>query len=181
MNKKHILLLCILCFFPFRAMSKATSDEVIQEIEGRAQGTSYRIVYYGTERAKVVTAIETLLSKIDKIFSNYREDSSVSKFNSSQSTDWIEVEPELLSLVAASLSISEDTQEAFDITICQLLKLWGFGPYKRKIKASIPDSQDIALTLKKVGYRNLTIRSHPPSLKKAFPDLLIDLSGIAQG
>jgi thiamine biosynthesis lipoprotein len=147
---------------------------------GETQGTFYHIRYSGKEQRDLQEAVEEFLADFDRIFSNYRPDSEVSQFNRHPSTEWFSVSPSLERLVATSLQFSIKTEGAFDITIGALLKIWGFGPYKRADPA-VPDAAAIAAALRQSGYRRIETRSEPPSLRRKVPGLEIDLSGIAQG
>ncbi|RZA27314.1 MAG: FAD:protein FMN transferase [Proteobacteria bacterium] len=153
-----------------------------QDFDGKAQGTTYRIRYFGPSEKLIAPDIEKRLQEIDRVFSNYRKDSAIELFNAKRSKDWQTVPSELARLVIKAKEFSELTSGAFDITIGQLLKVWGFGPYKsHSKKKTIPTDAAIAEALARSGYRKLEAKLDPPSLKKLNPDILVDLSGIAQG
>ena len=147
---------------------------------GETQGTHYHIRYSGREQRELQGAVEMFLADFDKIFSNYRPDSEVSRFNRHPSTEWFPVSLSLERLVAQSLHLSVKSEGAFDITIGALLKVWGFGPYKR-LDSAVPDASAIVASLKQSGYQHLETRPEPPSLRRKVSGLEIDLSGIAQG
>jgi thiamine biosynthesis lipoprotein len=69
--------------------------------------------------------VEKELAVFDKVFSNYRPDSDISRFNQQSETDWFAVDPDLVTLVDYSRKISEKSRAAFDITIGPLLRVWG--------------------------------------------------------
>jgi len=62
--------------------------------------------------------------------STYIPESDVSRFNLSDSTDFISVNPETANVVARAIQISEQTDGAFDITVGPAVNLWNFGPDK---------------------------------------------------
>lgn len=151
-----------------------------QIIEGLTQGTSYRILYLGAADPLLPAAIEKRLKEIDLVFSNYRPDSEISRFNAQKSLDWFPVSSELVSLVAFAETISQATAGAFDLTIGPLLQVWGFGPYK-KASQDVPSEAAIRKAQALVDFRRLAWRKNPPALQKKEANLLVDLSGIAQG
>lgn len=165
---------------PSLRVKSGAEAERIHFFQGMAQGTQYHIRYRGHEQPDLPMLVEDFLADFDRIFSNYRPDSEVSRFNQHPSTEWFSVSPALERLVAESLRLSIKTEGAFDISIGALLKLWGFGPYKRLLP-SLPDSAAIAAALKQSGYQNLETQQEPPALRRKVFGLEIDLSGIAQG
>lgn len=149
-------------------------------LEGAAQGSTWHVLYNGKEQPDLQTAVDQELAKFDKIFSNYRPDSDISRFNRQSSTDWFPVDSDLVVLVEHAHQVSKKSRGAFDITIGPLLRVWGFGPFKTK-DHSIPSDTAIAEARKDVDYKKLLSRRQPAALKKLNPKLYVDLSGVAQG
>ncbi len=149
-------------------------------LEGAAQGSTWRVLYNGKEQPDLQAAVEKELANFDRIFSNYRPDSDISRFNRQSTSEWFNVDPDLVTLVEFAQSVSEKSRGAFDITIGPLLRVWGFGPFKTK-DHKIPGDADIAAAKKDVDYKKLQSRRKPAALKKLNPNIHVDLSGIAQG
>jgi thiamine biosynthesis lipoprotein len=149
-------------------------------LEGAAQGSTWRILYNGKEQTDLQAAVDKELAAFDGIFSNYRPDSDISRFNRQRSTDWFPVDADLVRLVEFSHAVSEKSRGAFDITIGPLLRVWGFGPFKTK-DHKIPSDADITAAKKDVDYKKLLSRRKPPALKKLNANIHVDLSGVAQG
>ncbi|HET9235608.1 MAG TPA: FAD:protein FMN transferase [Oligoflexus sp.] len=163
---------------PLTAQSKGKTEPHI--LEGAAQGSTWRVLYNGKEQPGLQALVEKELAAFDKIFSNYRPDSDISRFNQQSGNDWFAVDPDLVTLVDYSHKVSEKTRGAFDITVGPLLKVWGFGPFKTK-DHKVPSDADITAAQKEVDYKKLLSRKKPPALKKLIPHLHVDLSGVAQG
>ncbi len=123
--------------------------------------------------------IEFALRQVDERMSTYKPDSEVSRFNETTSTDWFDISRETATVVARALEISQASDGAFDVTVAPLVKLWNFGPNKGDF--ALPKDEMIARVVESIGYRNLTVRLDPPSLRKDLPPLQIDLSAIAKG
>jgi FAD:protein FMN transferase len=157
-------------------------DEPV-EIQGGTMGTTYSVklveIPHGLTAEELQARIDARLETVNDLMSTYRPDSELSRFNASRSIDWFPVDPELVNLVSLALSISAMSNGAFDITVGPLVNLWGFGPDQHAFR--IPDEDLIAQTRQRVGYEKLAFRLDPPALRKAHPDIYVDLSGIAKG
>jgi len=122
--------------------------------------------------------IDTLLESINQEMSTYIADSSLSRFNQAQTTDWFPISNELLHVIQNAQMISQASDGAFDITVMPLVNLWGFGTTK---VVSFPSQQQVYQTRKKIGYQFLKIQQYFPAIRKQRPNLTIDLSAIAKG
>jgi len=160
---------------------------VNREHSGKTMGTDYIVKvarFPGTDDwQKVAVAIQSRLDTIDKMMSTYRHDSEICRFNASSSTeDWFSVSKETVYVVQTALEISQLTEGAFDVTVAPLVRHWGFGANGKQQAKSFEDLKSEAVLLKEqTGYEKLLVRLEPPALKKAIPELTIDLSAIAKG
>jgi thiamine biosynthesis lipoprotein len=126
------------------------------------------------------TALVARLAALEAIFSTWRPDSALSRFNASPSTDWHPVPAELARAVLLARDISDRTGGAFDITVAPLVALWGFGPHARA--GPPPDASALAAARARVDYRRLAARLTPTAaLRKTDPALTVDLSSLAKG
>lgn len=123
--------------------------------------------------------VDERLAEINRLMSTYDPESELSRFNRLNSSDWFAVSAETAEVVAAALEIAERTSGAFDPTVGPVVNLWGFGPDKSRTE--LPTDEAIAAALTRVGYEKVSVRSDPPALKKAIPEIYLDLSGIAKG
>ena len=123
--------------------------------------------------------LRQVLDDIEGLASTYMQDSELSQFNRTSSTDWIEVSQRLCHLVTRALAVSELTHGAFDITVGPVVNLWGFGPAGNRDEP--PADADIEVLLARVGFGKLQTACDVPALRKAHADLYIDLSGWAKG
>lgn len=144
-------------------------------IQGRAQGTTYSIKYYGEIDQITNREIDSLLTEIDHSMSTYNSNSLISTFNSPE-TRKIKMDKHMINVLKASYDYHKLTKGFFDVTVYPLLKLWGFGPngYKRS-----PSLGEIDSVRNLIGMRNLRLRNE--YLIKRRNNISIDLNGIAQG
>ncbi len=163
----------------FISLLTACSEQAVQKLEGSAQGTTYHISYWSespVDAKDIQTSIKNELDNIDKMLSNYRPDSVIETFNSTENTDSQEVGNEIISLVRIAQTIHKATQGCFDLTIKPLFDLWGF----RGEELTIPDESKILKTLGQIGMEKLEIIDETHMRKKQ-ANLKVDLSSIAQG
>lgn len=153
-------------------------------ISGRTMGTSYHISIVAPldgelNREELQLKIDSRLQEINQRMSTYITDSELSQINKAKAQQWVEVSAETAMIIDTALQISEKTAEAFDITVGNLVNLWGFGPDINL--HAVPDSERITATLALCGYQNLEVQLNPPRVKKFNDTLYLDLSGIAKG
>lgn len=174
--------LIVLAFVGLNHSAYSQSGLPILETRGQTMGTSYMVKIFAPP-AKLAKdwreQIDAELRRVNDQMSTYLESSELSRFNKSDSTQWIEVSRKTASVVEKSLEIFELSGGAFDVTIAPLVNAWSFGPGKRNL--SPPDPATIASGLENVGSGGISVRIDPPALRKSNPKLTIDLSAIAKG
>lgn len=179
--QKILFILLLLCLV-IGCDNKKTPPYPFTQV-GETEGTTFHIkastLPANLTIVQLQTQINTLLSKIDAQMSTYKKDSELSLFNQNFSTDWQAVSPELFTVIKEAQKISEFSNGAFDITVGGLVNLWGFGPDPMKFTA--PADALIKEKLGKIGYHHLSLQKQPLAIKKAVPDLYVDLSAIAKG
>jgi FAD:protein FMN transferase len=152
-------------------------------LSGPTMGTTYTVKVAAApaniDSHAVRVVIDDVLARIDRSMSGYRGDSEISRFNASSSTEWIDVSPDVATVVQAALEISELSHGAFDVTVAPLVNAWGFGAAQPP--ASVPDDASIAAIRDRVGYQKLHARAEPPALRKEASEIAVDLNGIAPG
>lgn len=158
----------------------------IEAIAGETMGTTYQVKYVAgrgpgvSRRETLQSGIAEILAEIDRQMSTYREDSELSRFNASRSTDWIPVSRELATVIETARTISHRSGGAFDVTVKPLIDLWGFGSGP-PMPPTVPDAETVAAARARVGFRHLSVRAAPAALKKDIPALEVDLGAIAPG
>lgn len=155
------------------------SEQAFQKIQGYAQGTTYHISYWPespVDTKRIKTSIETEFGTIDKMLSNYRDDSTIETFNSTENTESLAVGTEIVSLVRVAQVVHQASQGCYDLTIKPLFDLWGF----QNEKQTVPQESAILKTMTQIGMANLQVVDDT-HLRKKRADLKVDLSSIAQG
>ena len=149
-------------------------------VQGEALGTTWvvkSVEAYSPESEKALRAIvEGALADVDAQMSTYRSDSDLMVINQSQSTDPVDIQSELRTVLAESLEIGSQSDGAFDVTVGPLVQAWGFGPDDQRT----PPKADVLEELKSiVGQDKLVLDGS--RLRKIHPEVEIDLSAIAKG
>ena len=161
----------------FQSLDKVTLD-------GATMGTSYKVVIATGpaefDSAKLQTVIDARLAEIDALMSTWRDDSELSRFNASTSTDWFPVSSETATVVAESLRVADESSGAFDPTVLPLVRIWNFGKGRRD-ELTPPTDEQLAAIRPSIGYSNVEVRNDPSALRKKLPGVELDLSGIAKG
>ena len=158
----------------------------LAEIRGRTMGTTYMVKWYSDDRTEqtitkmeVQIAVEKRLRRVNDQMSTYLKSSEISRFNTSESTDWFPVSPEFATVVKEALEVSRITGGAFDVTVGPLVDRWRFGATDPA--ESIPDDAELDQLLGKIGYQKLDVRLAPAAIRKTIPQVQINLSAIAKG
>ncbi|MDR1847111.1 MAG: FAD:protein FMN transferase [Bacteroidales bacterium] len=176
-NMKVIFETVCLSFVVLIAVSCGGKQASVERItlDGLIQGTYYHIVYYSptTDNSlQVKQGINRIFKAVDASLSLWNEESVLSKANNGEN---IELDSIFIDNFNLSQEISKLTDGAFDITIGNLVKAYGFAN-KQRIKLS--DAQIDSL-LQGVDYRKVAITADK-RLKK-LPVTSLDFNAIAQG
>ena len=164
------LLLFLILNLTFSSCMQIPSKYIFNQ--GTVYGTYYSIKYESPDGTDLQQEIDNKLSKYNRIFSHYEKESTISKINNN-----IDVipEPEFITCFKKAMEISAITNGAFDITAGPLVNAWGFGPEERKnMSQEIVDS-----LLQFTGFEKVACIDN--KIKKAFPEMKLDMSAIAKG
>jgi thiamine biosynthesis lipoprotein len=165
------------------AACDSTSKLPQYELSGSALGTTFSVLLVapGEEfsadplQARILETID----RVDQLASTWRDDSELSRFNSSEETEWVTTSIEFCEAIQQVLEISELTGGAFDVTVGPLVNLWGFGPGGEVRQP--PAEDDVLATKAETGYQNLQANCDIPAVKKQSRGIYVDLSGWAKG
>ncbi|CUA83647.1 FAD:protein FMN transferase [Pseudidiomarina woesei] len=150
-------------------------------VSGETMGTTYHIRYVTANPRhapeKVKERVDAVLQQINSQMSTYDPQSELSQFNQRYTTEPVVVSRALETVVRRALEIGAETDGLLDVTVGPLVNLWGFGPLARPDK--VPTETELAEVRDQIGYQHLSVDNH--QLRKAIPDLYVDLSTIAKG
>lgn len=145
-------------------------------------GTTYivKLVFINADEKKlrIEQSLDSILANFNQQMSTWIDDSEISIFNNSLSTDLYKTSDEFFYVLEQGKKINEETNGAFDYTIFPIAEFWGFGPGVNQKKENLkkPDIENI---LSYVGTNKIQLEY--PYVKKLHPKVQLDLNAIAKG
>ncbi|XXE08101.1 FAD:protein FMN transferase [Pseudomonas sp. Z1-29] len=133
--------------------------DTLERFDGPTMGSRYSVQYVrhaATPGPNVVQAeVEKILAEVDRLFSTYRSDSEIERFNALPGGSCLTMPGPVFELVRVGEQLSSQSHGAFDLTVEPLLNLWGFGPQSRR--EAVPSAEALALARRQVGHGYLRI------------------------
>jgi thiamine biosynthesis lipoprotein len=162
----------------FAPVSRAAPARGWMHRDEAIMGTSIHVECWVDDRATGEAAIAAVIAemhRIDAAMSPYKEASELSRVNREAAAGPVPISGELFELIARSISFSELSDGAFDITYAAAGHLYD---YRRGIR---PDDETLAAARAAIGYRNLILDPAAKTLRFARAGVRIDLGGFAKG
>lgn len=165
------------------------------QIQGAIFGTTFHISYKdpstGVDKATVLSDVESRLSELDLIFSTYKANSELSRFNRLDAMPVIgekkvfsalnslSVSHEFIDVLNLSRQVYTQSNHSFNPAIGPLVELWGFGP---KVSLSnfeaTPKQENIDKALAQIDF---TAVKNIDQLLYKTSAVRVDFSAIAKG
>ena len=145
-----------------------------------AMGSTYSIVVYGEDEARLRAAVEDASEearRLDHLLSNYIASSEWSQVNREAASKPVRISTELFQLLAACVEYSRESDGAFDITVGPLMRVWGF--YKGT--GHLPHRADVRGALDRMGYQNIVLDPAAHTVRFGKEGLEMDPGGIGKG
>ncbi len=168
--------------FLVSAIGSSSGVERLFRIErsAPAMGTTYTVEIYGRDKGVMQAAAESALEeagRIDRMLSNYRPESELSRVNQQAADQPVKISQELFDLLTTCLEYSRASQGAFDITVAPLMKVWGFY----KDSGRLPDRAEVRAALGQIGYRNVELSPASRTVRFARHGVSLDPGGVGKG
>lgn len=145
-------------------------------------GTRYNITLKlpkGQSVNQIQTGVDQKLKELNDIATTYDESSELMRFNRSPLGLPTSISPVLHDLLKESKNVHQLTYGAFDVTVCRLVQLWGFGS---QVRSGRPSDEEIANAMKNIGFDSVALSAAADELwATRNKDVAIDLSSIAKG
>jgi thiamine biosynthesis lipoprotein len=151
--------------------SLTVSDEIM--------GTTFSVTVRGTSPVLAIAAEAALeeAHRVDRLLSNYREDSEWSVLNRTAGHAAVRVSDELFALLARCDAHSRATDGAFDLTVGPLMRAWRFF----RDEGAMPTASALAEARRHVGYDNVHLNARERSVRFARPGVELDPGGVGKG
>lgn len=143
-------------------------------------GTSVRVeVYGGTPVSRQQAADEAFLAiaEVDRVMSDYRDDSELARINRAAATQAMAVSDPLFAVLSAADRVARESNGAFDITMRPLSVMWGL----KSSTPRTPSPADLSAVRALVDFRNLQLDSRTRTVHLARSGMALDLGGVAKG
>lgn len=135
-----------------------------------AMGTIVSQKIYAPYGAKHAEKINLAIASVEDVISRRVEGSAVSILNEKGSVS----DSDTAQIIKNCITLSEETEGAFDVTIGKVVDLWKIG----QDDAAVPDEKELEELLLAVGYENLSVDAADISLSSG---ALVDLGAVGKG
>jgi thiamine biosynthesis lipoprotein len=168
------------------ALSPITTTRTAAEGDARTKeyrflmGTSVSVEAFGgdeADRRAAVAEAFAAVAEVDRLMSNYRDDSELALINGRAAREPVRVSDPMLSVLQAAQEVSARSEGVFDITVGPLVRLWGFHDRQ----PHVPTPVELERVRGLIGYRNLVIDSGAHTVRFRRDGVELDLGGIAKG
>src|SRR5262249_38168481 len=143
-------------------------------------GSVYTVVAYGEDRAKLVAAVDQAFEevrRIDRMLSNYKKDSELSRINRDAGLALVPVSEEMFRLLEACGRDTRESEGAFDISVGPLMKIWGF--YKGS--GRLPHRAEVRGVLGRIGFSKVQLDASNRTVRFTTAGMELDPGGIGKG
>lgn len=150
----------------------ADNGSFYYNIQGRAEGTSYNIIYQDSEDRDFQSEIEELLANFEKSLSVYDNESIISRVNRNED---VEIDDYFYTVFSRAKEISAQTENTFDISAEPLFRAWGFSSQDK----CPPNREQIEEMIKYIGMDKISIKDR--RIVKDHPNIVLNVNAIAKG
>jgi thiamine biosynthesis lipoprotein len=172
--QKIFLLILILNCLPAKSQQRFRFSEP-------KMGSPFNLTFYAGDSAKaeqLAAAAFRLVDSLNAIFSDYLPDSELNQLSLTAGTDsFFSASPLLFEVVARSKKASLQSNQAFDITIGPLSRLWRNARREKRF----PSSREVMEAKKLTGMNNIILEPAQKRIKLLLRGMQLDLGGIAKG
>jgi thiamine biosynthesis lipoprotein len=175
----------IMTFLFFASLSHMTTMQAVEMeiLSGRAMGTSYSLKLaspFETDNIQeVANLVKDELERIEAIFSLYRTESELSRWNAASEGEWLDVSEDLYRVTEFAIELSQQTDGAFDPTVRPLMELWQINSLSDSWQP--PTTEAIQLTKKHIGVTHVELRTTPWAILKRHGQVKLDLNALVEG
>ncbi len=117
------------------------------------------------------------ITRIEKLISSWDQNSQTSQINRNAGIQPVKVDQELFDLVNRSISISNLTDGAFDISYASMDNIWKFDGSMM----NFPSEEAIKTSVAKVGYQNIVLDKKNTTVFLKVPGMKIGFGAIGKG
>jgi len=143
-------------------------------------GTFARVIAVAADSNVAKGSIEaafTEITNVDKLMSDYKEDSEISRVNRDAFKRAVKVSKSTFEVLQKSIEYSKLSNGAFDVTVGPLVDLW----HTAETTKMLPTEGEMQKALSKVGYGKVLLDANEMTVRLAAEGMRLDLGAIAKG
>jgi len=143
-------------------------------------GTVFSIFLYADDEAEAGMSFQAAfeeIERLDETLSNYRCSSEISRINRLAPHSAVTTDPEVFALLQKSREFSRRSDGAFDVTVGQLMRTWGFF----RGQGRYPTDEELCSSRYNVGWEKMHLDPATRTVRFAAPELELDLGAIGKG
>jgi len=126
---------------------------------------------------KAILEAYSEVKRLDDIFSNYKNDSVLSRVNSFAGDGRISVPPDFIELTSRAIFFSGLTDGAFDITVGKAVEIWR----QSEEKSLLPNRVELERAQDCIGFEKIKLYPQEKQIELKSPCLSLDFGGIGKG
>lgn len=180
MKKKHIISFIVTFLFMTALIIfsvKQNNNDKTVTASGYYFNTYITITCYKASDEQYLNGCMSLCDRYEQLFSRTVEGSDIYNINNSNG-QVTKVNEETYYLLSEALEFCQETDGAIDITVAELMDLWGFNDSYSA--STLPDNEELTEVLSHVNYENIRLLDNN-CVQVTDPDSKIDLGFIAKG
>jgi thiamine biosynthesis lipoprotein len=146
--------------------------------EEAIMGTRVAVELWADDPGLAARAMEAVIAEMrrtDELMSTYKPESQLSRVNAEAHERPVEVDPEIVDIVAKSFEFSRLSDGAFDVTYASVGYLYDYRAHAR------PTAEQVAAALPGVDYRQVQVDRDRNTIRFLRKGVRVDLGGIAKG
>lgn len=129
------------------------------------------------DKDTIYKQVQERVQELEEKFTLNSDSSEVSEINKNAGIKPVKVSEDTYYVIKSSIEYSELSGGKFDITVGDLVKLWGIGTDKEKV----PSDDEIKSALAKIDYKKMVLNDTDKTVFLQDEGMVIDLGAIAKG
>jgi len=138
--------------------------------------TFVQLLADGRRAEEVLDEVLVEMERLEALLSAHIEGSDVYRINNA-ATERVYVSQETIDVLLVAKEAYERTGGAFDVTIGQVLRVWGFGTDTRQV----PSAQELESAMSGVGFDKVLFDPVQKWVRLTHPATRLDFGGVAKG
>jgi thiamine biosynthesis lipoprotein len=166
--------------FSFILFTLSSTAQTLRKRTTLLMGGRFDISLVAKDSLHAEQNIDTVIaeiSRIERLISDWKADSQVSKVNRNAGIMPVKVDPEVFALTERAIALSKATKGAFDISFAAMDRIWKFDGSMTKM----PSAEAIKRSVQKVGYQNIILNKVNSTIFLKLKGMKIGFGALGEG